>query len=38
LRYGRKLAFRLQSFHGIHRGSSKYWPNPSISVGDGQQG
>ena len=26
------------SFHGIHRGSSNYWPNPSISVGGGQQG
>jgi hypothetical protein len=35
LSYGRKLAFRLQYFHGIHRGSSKYWPNPSISVGGG---
>ena len=33
----RKLAFRFQSFHEIHRGSSKYWPNPSISVGGGQQ-
>jgi len=29
----RKLAFRLQSFHEIHRGSSEYWANPSISVG-----
>jgi len=28
----RKPAFRFQSFHEIHRGSSKYWPNPSISV------
>jgi hypothetical protein len=34
----RKPAFRFQSFHEIHRGSSKYWPNPSISVGGGQQG
>jgi hypothetical protein len=34
----RKLAFRLQSLQGIHRGSSKYRPNPSISVGGGQQG
>jgi hypothetical protein len=32
----RKLAFRLQSFHEIHRGSSN-WTNPSISVGGGQQ-
>jgi hypothetical protein len=29
------MEFRLQSFHEIHRGSSKYWPNPSISVGRG---
>jgi hypothetical protein len=33
----RKLAFRLQSFSEIDCGSSKYWPNPSISVGGGQQ-
>jgi hypothetical protein len=32
----RKLAFRLQSFHEIHRGSSNR-TNPSISVGGGQQ-
>jgi hypothetical protein len=32
----RKLAFRLQSFHEINRGSSN-WTNPSISVGGGQQ-
>jgi hypothetical protein len=32
----RKLAFRLQSFHEIHRGSSN-WTNLSISVGGGQQ-
>jgi hypothetical protein len=25
-------------FRGIHRGSSKYWPNTSIAVGGGQQG
>jgi hypothetical protein len=25
-------------FHEIRRGSSKYWPNPAISVGGGQQG
>ena len=25
------------SFHGIHRGSSNYWPNPSIFVGSGKQ-
>jgi hypothetical protein len=34
----RKQAFRFQSFHEIHLRSSKYWPNPSISVGGGQQG
>jgi len=38
LSYARKLAFCLQSFRGIHGGSSKYWPNPSISVDAGQQG
>ena len=26
----RNMEFRLQSFHGIHRGSSKYRPNTSI--------
>jgi hypothetical protein len=34
----RKLAFRLQSFHEIHGGSSKYWPTPSTSVGAGRRG
>ena len=28
---------RLQSFHGIRRGSFRYWPNPSISVAGAQQ-
>jgi hypothetical protein len=32
----RKLAFRLHSFHEIHRGLSN-WTNLSISVGGGQQ-
>jgi len=33
-----KTGFSPPFFRGIHRGSSKYWPNPSISFGTGQQG
>jgi hypothetical protein len=43
---GQKPQFKLRpktgasppSFHGSHRGSSNYWPNPSIFVGGGLQG
>lgn len=33
-----KTGVSLPIFDGTHRGSSKHWPSPSISVGGGRQG